>query len=194
MDKQLLVIDNTSVLLIKSTGMHSLATAACAATHLNVNDGFGGAVMPPCRIWTPMYWTSRSMVSFNFTGFLDYDSTVVRYQWGIGSKPYQADVVPVMDLKENKALKDIRYVGGTQKMMVYLAVGSSWPWHHEAACAELGQDLSSCSAVSMLACMQKPGYARCSPRPCAGVSCKHLNAVGHTGSLYDTREQQTFMW
>jgi hypothetical protein len=62
------------------------------------------------------------MVSFNFTGFLDYDSTVVRYQWGIGSKPYQADVVPVMDLKENKALKDIRYVGGTQKMMVYLTV------------------------------------------------------------------------
>jgi hypothetical protein len=77
-----------------------------------------------------MYWTSRSMVSFNFTGFLDYDSTVVRYQWGIGSKPYQADVVPVMDLKENKALKDIRYVGGTQKMMVYLAVSShSWTWY-----------------------------------------------------------------
>lgn len=65
-----------------------------------------------------MYWTSRSTVAFNFTGFLDYETRVQRYQWGIGSKPYSADAVPLTDVTASRVLKDIKYAGGTQKMFV----------------------------------------------------------------------------
>lgn len=65
-----------------------------------------------------MFWTSRSMVSFNFTGFVDYETNIARTQWGIGSKPFVVDVVPLVDVTAAKVLKDIKYAGGTQKMFV----------------------------------------------------------------------------
>lgn len=65
-----------------------------------------------------MYWTARGIVNFNFTGFYDYESGIDRYQWGIGSKPSMADVLPLTPLTAGRVLKDIKYAGGTQKMFV----------------------------------------------------------------------------
>lgn len=65
-----------------------------------------------------MYWTSRSMVAFNYTGFIDYETSIVRYQWGIGSKANAVDVVPLVNVTASRVLKDIKYAGGTQKMFV----------------------------------------------------------------------------
>jgi hypothetical protein len=71
-----------------------------------------------CRIWTPKYWTSQSVVAFNFTGFMDYESGISRYQWGIGSSQFAADVVPLTNVTGERVLKDIKYSGGTKKMFV----------------------------------------------------------------------------
>ncbi|KAF6259953.1 hypothetical protein COO60DRAFT_1700595 [Scenedesmus sp. NREL 46B-D3] len=67
-------------------------------------------------IWTPKYWTSQSIVAFNFTGFMDYESGISRYQWGIGSSQFAANVVPLSSVTGERLLKDIRYSGGTKKM------------------------------------------------------------------------------
>lgn len=74
------------------------------------------------RIWTPRFWTSAGSVSFNFTGFMDYQSGVARYAWGLGSAPFAADVVPLGELRELRVLKDIKYSGGTKKMFVTVVV------------------------------------------------------------------------
>eukprot|EP00882_Tetradesmus_deserticola_P025048 GHRQ01027465.1.p2 GENE.GHRQ01027465.1~~GHRQ01027465.1.p2 ORF type:complete len:118 (+),score=28.07 GHRQ01027465.1:34-354(+) len=58
------------------------------------------------------------MVAFNFTGFMDYESGISRYQWGIGSSQFAADVVPLTNVIGERLLKDIRYSGGTKKMFV----------------------------------------------------------------------------
>lgn len=71
-----------------------------------------------CRIWSPKYWTSRSIASFNFTGFLDYESGPPYYQWGIGTREGLVDVVPLINVTATRVLKDVRYEGGVQKMMV----------------------------------------------------------------------------
>lgn len=92
--------------------------------------------VPSCRIWTPKFWTSRSLVNFNFTGFLDYESGIQRYQWGIGSKPNTADVVPLINVTSGRVLKDIRYTGGTQKMFVTPVVSLHMK-HGRAAAAKM---------------------------------------------------------
>lgn len=81
-------------------------------------------------IWTPRFWSGRGVVTFNFTGFMDYQSGVARYEWGIGSRPYAADVLPLAPLDAPRVLKDIRFAGGTQKMFVTPVVrrGSLFCW------------------------------------------------------------------
>lgn len=66
-----------------------------------------------------------SIVAFNFTGFMDYESSIQRYAWGIGTLPFTADVVPLMNATGNKVLKDIKYSGGTKKMFVTPVVRAS---------------------------------------------------------------------
>lgn len=58
------------------------------------------------------------MVAFNFTGFMDYESGISRYQWGIGRSQFAADVVPLTNVTGERVLKDIKYSGGTKKMFV----------------------------------------------------------------------------
>jgi len=70
-----------------------------------------------CRVWTPKYWTSESIVAFNFTGFMDYQSGISHTQWGVGSKPFAADVVALQDVAVPRVLKDVKYSGGTKKKM-----------------------------------------------------------------------------
>lgn len=70
-----------------------------------------------CRVWTPKYWTSESIVAFNFTGFMDYQSGISHTQWGVGSKPFAADVVALQDVAVSRVLKDVKYSGGTKKKM-----------------------------------------------------------------------------
>jgi hypothetical protein len=41
-------------------------------------------------------FTSVRLITFNFTGFTDADSGPLSYQWGIGSAPGLADVLPLM--------------------------------------------------------------------------------------------------
>lgn len=49
------------------------------------------------RVLAPGYWTTPSYISFNFTGFEDTESTIYKYQWGIGKSPGAVDVLPLVD-------------------------------------------------------------------------------------------------
>jgi hypothetical protein len=49
---------------------------------------------------------------------MDYESGISRYQWGIGSSQFAADVVPLTNVTGERVLKDIKYSGGTKKMFV----------------------------------------------------------------------------
>lgn len=75
-----------------------------------------------CRIWTPFYWTDISSVQFNFTGFVDYESGIAKYQWGLGTTPYVNDVVPLTQVTGSKHVKDIRFSGSSQQMLVTVVV------------------------------------------------------------------------
>ncbi|KIY96019.1 adenylate cyclase [Monoraphidium neglectum] len=48
-----------------------------------------------CWVAVPPF-TSVRLITFNFTGFTDADSGPLSYQWGIGSAPGLADVLPLM--------------------------------------------------------------------------------------------------
>lgn len=109
-----------------------------------------------CRIWTPEFWTSRSTVIFNFTGFLDYDSGIPRYEWGLGSQQGRVDVVPWMEMTANRVLKDVRYNGGTQKMMVTYVVSGFGP---APACK-----IPDCSAIVILHSQSHAAGSVCAAR------------------------------
>jgi hypothetical protein len=114
-----------------------------------------------CRIWTPEFWTSRSTVIFNFTGFLDYDSGIPRYEWGLGSQQGKVDVVPWMGMTANRVLKDVRFNGGTQKMMVTYVVSSCGP---APACkTAIFCILSHCrrGVQRVLRCCRMPAWQLC---------------------------------
>jgi hypothetical protein len=49
---------------------------------------------------------------------MDYESGISRYQWGIGSSQFAADVVPLTNVTGERVLKDVKYSGGTKKMFV----------------------------------------------------------------------------
>lgn len=78
-----------------------------------------------CRIWTPKYWTNISFVQFNFTGFVDYESSIMRYQWGLGTAPFANDVMPLTQVTGNKFVKDIRFSGSSKHMFVTVVVSCS---------------------------------------------------------------------
>jgi hypothetical protein len=67
---------------------------------------------------------------------MDYESGVRRYEWGIGSAPHAADVVPLAPVTAGRVLKDIRFSGGTQKMFVTPVVS--------LLCASLLPQLARC--------------------------------------------------
>lgn len=107
------------------------------------------------RVWTPKYWTSRSVLTFNFTGFLDYESGITHYQWGIGTRKQSADVVPLTDTTTTRVLKDIRdAVGNTQRMYVTPVV-SVLP-------------VSCCRRAAGLALRQPAAQADCWRLQCVG--------------------------
>lgn len=87
------------------------------------------------------------MVNFNFTGFMDYESGITRYEWGIGSKSGQADVVPLMPVTAARVLKDIKFSGGTQKMFVTPVVSS-------AEEASMFVETALCAAAGRRGCHQ----------------------------------------
>lgn len=64
-------------------------------------------------------------MQFNFTGFVDYESSVVKYAWGLGTAPYANDVVPLTQVIGSKLLKDIRFSGSSKQMFVTVVVGYS---------------------------------------------------------------------
>jgi hypothetical protein len=47
------------------------------------------------RIDTPQFWSNTSRVEFNFTPFVDFQSGIRTYSWGVGTKPGVADVIPM---------------------------------------------------------------------------------------------------
>eukprot|EP00879_Flechtneria_rotunda_P023949 GHRR01025369.1.p1 GENE.GHRR01025369.1~~GHRR01025369.1.p1 ORF type:complete len:969 (+),score=296.48 GHRR01025369.1:353-3259(+) len=114
--------------LVNSSRLGTIAGTYLSPTALSPDSSIGGAcdLMPPdcdadvgCTIWTPKYWTSQSIVTFNFTGFMDYESGISHYDWGIGSTPSAVDVFPLTRVTADRVLKDIKYPsGGIKKMLV----------------------------------------------------------------------------
>ncbi len=47
-------------------------------------------------MFAPTFFTSRGVVAFNFTGFVDPNSGPLSYTWGVGSAPGLVDVLPAV--------------------------------------------------------------------------------------------------
>ena len=75
------------------------------------------------------------MVAFNFTEVYDTDSRVGKYQWGIGSAPGLADIVPLRDYGGEFKPRDIKVPsGGSVPIRVPQVVSwQSSPCRHMAA-------------------------------------------------------------
>lgn len=51
---------------------------------------------PPSRVFAPTFFTSRGVIAFNFTGFVEPHSGPLSFTWGVGSAPGLVDVLPAV--------------------------------------------------------------------------------------------------